>query len=131
MISTEMEGELTSLESADQVRFHIRAIFRKAYRDMVMFGYVSAEHMEELELRGIHPQSAIRVIKNYMNGCEEMLNNEMMPSIDHLYIFLDDMADNFFEARHAVINDDDPTRNYLIKDKLILDEENEQEEASE
>ena len=124
------EGKVVSLEDNTQVRSHIRGVFRKAYRDMVMFGYVTAEHMEELELRGIHTQSAMRVIKNYMNGCEEMLNNEMMPSIDHLYIFLDDMADNFFEARHAVITDDDPTRNYLIKDKLILDEE-EQEEASE
>ena len=124
------EGKVVSLEDNTQVRSHIRGVFRKAYRDMVMFGYVTAEHMEELELSGIHPQSAMRVIKNYMNGCEEMLNNEMMPSIDHLYIFLDDMADNFFEARHAVITDDDPTRNYLIKDKLILDEE-EQEEASE
>ena len=124
------EGKVVSLEDNTQGRSHIRGVFRKAYRDMVMFGYVTAEHMEELDLRGINPQSAMRVIKNYMNGCEEMLNNEMMPSIDHLYIFLDDMADNFFEARHAVINDDDPTRNYLIKDKLILDEE-EQEEASE
>ena len=124
------EEKVVSLEGTTQVRSHIRGVFRKAYRDMVMFGYVTAEHMEELELSGIHPQSAMRVIKNYMNGCEEMLNNEMMPSIDHLYIFLDDMADNFFEARHAVITDDDPTRNYLIKDKLILDEE-EQEEAPE
>ena len=130
MTSTSAEEEAASLEDSGDVRFIIRSIFRKAYRDMVMFGYVTAEHMEELELSGIHPQSAMRVIKNYMNGCEEMLNNEMMPSIDHLYIFLDDMADNFFEARHAVITDDDPTRNYLIKDKLILDEE-EQEEASE
>ena len=96
------EEKVVSLEGNTQVRSHIRGVFRKAYRDMVMFGYVTAEHMEELELSGIHPQSAMRVIKNYMNGCEEMLNNEMMPSIDHLYIFLDDMADNFFEARHAV-----------------------------
>ena len=130
MTSTATEEEVASLEDSGDVRFIIRSIFRKAYRDMVMFGYISAESMEDLEEIGIHPQSAMRVIKNYMNGCEEMLNNEMMPSIDHLYIFLDDMADNFFEARHAVINDDDPTRNYLIKDKLILDEE-EQEEASE
>ena len=115
------EGKVVSLEDNTQVRFHIRGIFREAYRDMVMFGYVSAEHMEELELNGIHPQSAIRVIKNYMNGCEEMLNNEMMPSIEHLYIFLDDMADNFFGANQAVINENDPTRNYLVKDKISFD----------
>ena len=130
MTSISAEEKDIPLEDSGDVRFIIRSIFRKAYRDMAVSGCISVDSLEELEGIGIHPQSAMRVIKNYMNGCEEMLNNEMMPSIDHLYIFLDDMADNFFEARHAVINDDDPTRNYLIKDKLILDEE-EQEEASE
>ena len=123
MTSTSAEEEVASLEDSGDVRFIIRSIFRKAYRDMVMFGYISAESMEDLEEIGIHPQSAMRVIKNYMNGCEEMLNNEMMPSIEHLYIFLDDMADNFFGASQAVINDNDPTRNYLVKDKISFEEE--------
>ena len=126
MTSTSAEEEVASLEDSGDVRFIIRSIFRKAYRDMVMFGYISAESMEDLEEIGIHPQSAMRVIKNYMNGCEEMLNNEMMPSIEHLYIFLDDMADNFFDAYRTVIIDNDPTRNYLVKDKISFEEEDEQ-----
>ena len=45
------EEKVVSLEGNTQVRSHIRGVFRKAYRDMGMFGYVTAEHMEELELK--------------------------------------------------------------------------------
>ena len=130
MTSTSAEEKAIPLEGGGEVRFTVRSIFRDAYRDMATFGYIDTENMKALEEIGVHPQAAIRVIKNYMNGCEEMLNNEMMPSIEHLYIFLDDMADNFFDARRAVIDDSDTTRNYLVKDKISFDEE-EQEEASE
>ena len=40
------EEKVVSLEGNTQVRSHIRGVFRKAYRDMVMFVYVTAEHME-------------------------------------------------------------------------------------
>ena len=123
MTSISAEEKDIPLEDSGDVRFIIRSIFRKAYRDMAVSGCISVDSLEELEGIGIHPQSAMRVIKNYMNGCEEMLNNEMMPSIEHLYIFLDDMADNFFGASQAVINDNDPTRNYLVKDKISFEEE--------
>ena len=89
----------------DEINHHIRQAFRQSHRDMVMTNKISQGNAEYLEQYGIHLQTAQRVIGDYINGCEKMMSEDgVMPTVDHLYEFLDVCVDNFGEEYIKVMN---------------------------
>ena len=83
----------------DEARHHIRQVFRQAFRDTQLTGHISQGNAEYLEQWGIHLQTAEALVKQYLHQTEEMIKEGNMPTIDHLYKFLDDCAD-MFENEH-------------------------------
>ena len=79
----------------DEARHHIRQVFRQAFRDTQLTGHISQGNAEYLEQWGIHLQTAEALVKQYLHQTEEMIKEGNMPTIDHLYKFLDDCADMF------------------------------------
>ena len=79
----------------DEARHHIRQVFRQAVRDTQLTGHISQANAEYLEQWGIHLQTAEAVIREYLRRTEKMISEDRMPTIDHLYEFLDKCADMF------------------------------------
>jgi len=89
----------------DEINHHIRQAFRQSHRDMVMTNKISQGNAEYLEQYGIHVQTAQRVIADYINTCEKMMDEDgKMPNIDHLYEFLDNCVKIFSEEYIKVMN---------------------------
>ena len=89
----------------DEINHHVRQVFRQSHRDMVMSNKISQGNAEYLEQYGIHLQTAQRVIGDYINTCEKMMNEDgVMPTVDHLYEFLDVCVDNFGKEYIKVMN---------------------------
>ena len=86
----------------DEARHHIRQVFRQAFRDTQLTGHISQGNAEYLEQWGIHLQTAEAIVKQYLHQTEEMIKEGNMPTIDHLYKFLDDCAD-MFEDEHMKV----------------------------
>jgi len=79
----------------DEARHHIRQVFRQAFRDTQLTGHISQGNAEYLEQWGIHLQTAEALVKQYLHKTEKMISEGRMPTIDHLYEFLDNCADLF------------------------------------
>jgi len=89
----------------DEINHHIRQAFRQSHRDMVVSNRISQGNAEYLEQYGIHLQTAQRVIGDYINTCEKMMSEDgVMPTVDHLYEFLDVCVKNFGEEYVKVMN---------------------------
>ena len=72
---------------------------------MILTGRITQGNAEYFEQYGIHLQTAQRVIGNYINSCEKMMDEDgVMPSVDHFYKFLDECVENFGEEYIKVMN---------------------------
>ena len=104
----------------EEISNHIRMAFRNGVRNMVTNGTLGNGTLEYLEQFGIHPITAKQVITDYLSDVEKMINEKKMPSVNHLYDFLDQCADIFQDAHKAVmkrIGIDE-----LIKDEYLFKE---------
>ena len=89
----------------DEIRHHVRQAFRQGHRDMILTGHITQGNAEYFEQYGIHLQTAQRVIGDYINSCEKMMDEEgTMPSVNHFYTFLDKCVENFGEEYIKVMN---------------------------
>ena len=71
---------------------------------MVNTGRIGLGNMEYLEQYGIHIQTATKVIADYIAGEDKMISEGKMPTVRHLYAFLDRMAETFHDAHKDVLN---------------------------
>jgi hypothetical protein len=94
----ERDAELAEIDN------HIKMAFRQAHRDMMNTGRIGLGNMEYLEQFGIHPQTAQRIIANYIQEEEKMIDEGQMPTVNRLYSFLDKMAETFHNAHEDVLN---------------------------
>jgi len=88
----------------DEVKHHIMQAFRQSHRDMILTGHITQGNAEYLEQYGIHLQTAERIIGDYIRQVSEMMDDGKMPSVEHLYEFLDHMAKQFYSAHIMVMN---------------------------
>ena len=89
----------------DEIRHGIRQAFIQSHRDMCHNGRITAGNAEYLSNYGIHLQTAQYVLMGYMKSCDEMVSkNGEMPTIEHLYLFLDEMVEKFYDAHKLVMN---------------------------
>jgi hypothetical protein len=86
-----------------EIDHHIKQAFRQAHRDMVNTGRIGLGNMEYMEQYGIHIQTATSVIADYINNENKMIEQGKMPTVNHLYAFLDRMADTFHDAHKDVM----------------------------
>ena len=70
---------------------------------MVGSGCITSGNMEYLEQYGIHIQTATRLIADYIASEDEMIVKGQMPTVAHLYAFLDRMAETFHDAHKTVM----------------------------
>jgi len=87
-----------------EIDHHIKQAFRQAHRDMVNTGRIGLGNMEYLEQYGIHIQTATKIIADYIASEDEMISQGKMPTVRHLYAFLDRMAETFHDAHKDVLN---------------------------
>ncbi len=56
-----------------------------------------------MEQYGIHIQTATKIIADYIAGEDKMIAEGNMPTVNHLYAFLDRMAYTFHDAHKDVM----------------------------
>ena len=86
-----------------EIDHHIKQAFRQAHRDVVQTGSITGGNMEYMEQYGIHIQTATKVIRDYVASEDKMINEGKMPTVEHLYAFLDSMALQFNDAHKLVM----------------------------
>ncbi len=86
-----------------EIDHHIKQAFRQAHRDMVKTGQIGLGNMEYMEQYGIHIQTATKIIADYINSEEKMIAEGKLPTVKHLYAFLDRMAETFHDAHKDVM----------------------------
>ena len=86
-----------------EIDHHIKQAFRQAHRDMVNTGRIGLGNMEYMEQYGIHIQTATRIIADYITSEDKMIKEGKMPTVKHLYAFLDRMAETFHDAHKDVM----------------------------
>jgi len=86
-----------------EIDHHIKQAFRQAHRDVVQTGSITGGNMEYMEQYGIHIQTATKIIRDYVASEDEMISQGKMPTVQHLYAFLDSMAVQFNDAHKLVM----------------------------
>jgi len=86
-----------------EIDHHIKQAFRQAHRDVVQTGSITGGNMEYMEQYGVHIQTATKIIRDYVASEDEMINKGQMPTVEHLYAFLDRMALQFNDAHKLVM----------------------------
>jgi predicted Fe-Mo cluster-binding NifX family protein len=86
-----------------EIDHHIKQAFRQAHRDMVKTGQIGLGNMEYMEQYGIHIQTATKIIADYIAREDKMIAEGKMPTVKHLYAFLDRMAETFHDAHKDVM----------------------------
>lgn len=89
----------------DEIKHHIRQVFRQGHRDMVLTGSITQGNAEYFEQFGIHLQVAKKCIQEYIRAVDDAIENEQAPNVNHLYRFLDRMVDTFLNAHQDVLSD--------------------------
>ena len=99
----------------DEIKHHIRQVFRQGHRDMILTGSITQGNAEYFEQYGIHLQVAKRYIEEYIKASEAAIDAGHVPNVKHLYGFLDRMVDTFKDAHQDVVN-------HIGLDKLLRGE---------
>jgi hypothetical protein len=85
-----------------EIQFHVRRAFELLYRDTLVHGRVGMGTIEYLQQFGIHPQTASTYINKYIQDSEELKKDNKLPNIEHLDLFLDEMA-NMFKNEYKLV----------------------------
>ena len=112
---TEEDAEL------DEPRHHLWQSFMQSYRDMMMHGRISQGNAEYLTSYGAHLQVAKRLIENYIVKCEAMIDEGQLPTVSHLFEFLDNMVAMFLDS-HKLVAEHIGLSSIIRKDFLYLGE---------
>ena len=86
-----------------EIDHHIKQAFRQAHRDVVQTGSITGGNMEYMEQYGVHIQTATKIIRDYVASEDKMIAEGKMPTVEHLYAFLDSMALQFNDAHKLVL----------------------------
>lgn len=88
----------------DEIAHHIKMAFRNCIRDLIQNNAMNMGTMEYLEQYGIHPQTARKVVQDYIEEEEKMIAEGNFPTVNRLYDFLDTMVETFKNAHKDVMN---------------------------
>jgi len=85
-------------------RERIRGAFRRALEEMSATGQIPRGTQESLEWAGIHPLVARVHCIEYIESVNQLLKDGKAPTMQHLYNFLDQMEETYFNAVDNVVN---------------------------
>ena len=86
-----------------ELEHHIKTAFLHLVRDIQQTGRINVGTSEYLEQFGVNPQTAIDMVKKYLNQIDTFNSGEAFASIDTLYNFLDKMYNIFKEEYKKVL----------------------------
>ena len=104
----------------DEIRHHIRQVFRQSHRDMCLTGHITQGNAEYLEQYGIHLRVAERLVGRYISEVDSLLDEGKGPSIAHLYSFLDHMV-ALFEDSHLDVMEEIGLKTIIRDDYLYTE----------
>lgn len=108
-----------------EVEEHVKTAFLHLIRDLEMTGRCNVGTSEYLEQYGVNPHIAVKLVKEYLQQTEQMINNGNYPKITMLYDFLDKMHDMFKEEYlHAMARIG--LKKLVSEDYLFLDNKTEE-----
>jgi hypothetical protein len=84
-------------------RERIRGAFRRALEEMSASGHIPRGTQESLEWAGIHPMVARVHCVEYIESVNQLLKDGKAPTMQHLYNFLDQMEEMYFNAVDDVV----------------------------
>ena len=87
-----------------EIQNMIRKSFRLAIQDLSSNGRVSKAAVEYWEQLGIHPQLAESRTRSYLILIQEKINSSTKVTIQDMYQFLDDMAEEFQDAHQDALS---------------------------
>ena len=87
-----------------EINHHIKQAFKQSVRQMVSTGTIDVGNMEYLEQFGVHPQTAIKIIRDYIKTEEKEIAGGKAPTVTRLYNFLDSMVEMFHGAHELVLD---------------------------
>jgi len=70
---------------------HIKTSFRQAIQDVSQHGVITRGTFGHLEQWGVHPMTAKLYVFQYLKSCEELIEQNKTPNINHLHQFLEEM----------------------------------------
>tara|TARA_R110000796_G_scaffold37302_4_gene94204 strand:+ start:2757 stop:3581 length:825 start_codon:yes stop_codon:yes gene_type:complete len=100
-----------------EIDHHIKTAFRQSHRQMVSTGSIDVGNMEYLEQFGVHPQTAVRIIRDYIDTEEAEIAKGKAPTVSRLYDFLDSMVEMFHDSHEMVMERIGIKK--LIKEELL------------
>jgi hypothetical protein len=87
----------------EEIEAHLKMAFRHSIRDIMAHGRLGMGTLEYLEQYGVHPQTAQRLVQQYISDNDQSIGTGQAPTVDNLYNFLDQMCEQFKDAHLAVI----------------------------
>jgi hypothetical protein len=104
----------------EEITHHLTTAFKQSYRQVASNGVVDVGNMEYLEQFGVHSQTAIKLIREYVAVENEMITKGKYPTITHLYEFLDKMV-ALFQDSHKQVMDRIGLKELIREDFLYLE----------
>ena len=88
---------------SQEISHMIKSCFRIGIQDLSANGRVSKAFVEYCEQLGIHPQLAESRTRSYLVLIQEKINSSAKVTIRDMYIFLDDMAEEFKDVHKEAL----------------------------
>lgn len=93
------EADFESSEIANAIRMS----FRQAIQNLMSTDKVAISTVEYWEQFGIHPMVGEKLTREYMNSVRKELNENKLPSVQSMHLFLDQMVETFKEEhKHSL-----------------------------
>ena len=88
---------------ASEIQHAIRMSFRQAIQNLMATDKIAISTVEYWEQFGIHPMVGEKLTREYMNSVRVELNENKLPSVQSMHVFLDQMVETFKdEHRHSL-----------------------------
>lgn len=88
---------------ASEIQHAIRMSFRQAIQNLMATNKIAISTVEYWEQFGIHPMVGEKLTRDYMNSVRVELDENKLPSVQSMHIFLDQMVETFKdEHKHSL-----------------------------
>ena len=88
---------------ASEIENAIRMGFRQAIQNLMSSDRIAISTVEYWEQFGIHPMVGEKLTRDYMNSIKKEINNNKLPRVQSMHVFLDQMVETFKdEHKHSL-----------------------------
>ena len=88
---------------AQEIQHALRMAFRQAIQNIQATGRIAVSTAEYFEQFGVHPVVGEKLVRDYLDGVQNEINQGKYPSVQSMHLFLDQMVETFKdEHRHSL-----------------------------